>query len=132
MSKTITATFDTIDLAELAAKTIKNNFEGIKAITIKYQNFPHTGNTSSDHQFTDSIGANFAGVVSPAGSYPVSGGIAAAPIMYHMDSQPENAPSHDHPEIQDSTESRLIIKAREDEIQAISARLRSMGGREIM
>lgn len=128
MSKTISASFDTIDLAELAAKAIKENFHGIKAITIKYQNFPHSGEPRPQEAVFN--GAAMAAAPTPMGNYVASGGIAAFPVMGQGEAEEQE--DHSRPEIQNSTESRLIVKAREDEIQAISSRLRSMGGREIM
>ena len=49
--KTITASFETIDLAELACKHIKQQYQNINAISIRYKNIPY--DRQNYHSVTD-------------------------------------------------------------------------------
>ena len=55
IKKTITAKFETIDMAELAARGITNNFHHVSNIKIRFKNFPEAEHDHSDADRMDDI-----------------------------------------------------------------------------
>lgn len=140
--KTITASFETVDLAELAAKNIKNHFDEIKAITIKYKNYPES-NQSHHTDYNDSAPLSGMAALSASNyNMPSSGffpGFFQANIPAYLSVERDalshtrfSGMNHDIPEIETTTESRLIIKASEEEVAKIESQLRGMGGQQIV
>ncbi len=133
MIHTITASFDTIDLAELAAKKIKNDFSQVKTITIKYKNYPNTEREEIHPEFSA-----IAALAAPGAAISGAGALAGNnlfPTPFPADTDLNGtrfSNSFDEvPEIERTTESHLIIKAPESEIKQIQSHLRSAGGRQI-
>lgn len=130
--KTITASFDTVDLAELAAKNIKTHFNQVKAITIKYKNYPESGERHQIHSENLKPSASMT-ALSAANYNILSNGPLPGYLPGGVDNFAQTRYSQsDVPEIETTTESHLIIKASEDEIHKIESHLRGMGGQQIL
>lgn len=134
--KTITANFETVDLAEWAARNIKEHFIQVKSITIRYRNVPDVHDVQDSDvdqsETTALLAATAMGSgmgTAFAGGYPGFLPIGGKTFMQVADTA-GNHPNR--PEIERSTESKLLIKASESQAKQIEAHLRSLGGLHIM
>lgn len=136
-TKTITASFENIDLAELACKNIKEKYKNINAISIRYKNIPYdksdylygeTNNNNLDEKSENILKNSLA-----LGS-TVNGGIAPMGTVFvgqNLNTSNFNNSNNDI-EIQNSLESKVIIKTKSDtDAKNISHTLRGLGGQNI-
>lgn len=128
--KTISARFETVDMAEFAAKGLKNNFRNITNIKIRFKNFPrldYSEHVSSAHsaEHTRVPFWNSA----PSG-LNLSSGSGVMPAFFYFNRHEEDAGART-PEPETSTESRIIVEADESEAKQISSKLRCLGGYQI-
>lgn len=141
LSKTIYANFETVDLAESAARQLKNQFKDIKSITIRYKNIPrsHADETKEDsysellnRDLSIAMGIN-QGYGTPNNNgtsfsvAPIPSFLLNNRILGEHDLQEQDT----YPEIEQTTESRLIIKVPEQEAARLEQRLRGMGAQKI-
>ena len=123
-TKKITAKFETLDMAELAAHGITNNFRHISNIRIRYKNMPQEVHEEHEGDSRLSREAFFAAV--PSGSMQ---GAGPYPFLFAGLDAEESRKSI--PEIEQTTESRMIIEAGEQEARQIAGKLRCLGGYEV-
>ena len=121
--KTITAKFETIDMAELAAHGLANSFRHISNIRIRYKNVPQEIREEHDRTPGRPAGEAFAGVL-PGGALAPG----AFSLFFAGLDRREATPV---PEIEQTTESRMIVEAGEKEARQIAGKLRCLGGYEI-
>lgn len=129
-TKKVTAKFETVDLAELAARGIKNNFPQVKYIRIRYknnpednQNDPTEGYNPENQSFLNFFAGSTVGFD--------NSGSSVFPVYAYLNQKPHSN-SHDKtPEIEQSTESRIIIEANANLSKAIESKLRCLGGYQI-
>lgn len=133
--RTVTASFDTVDLAELAARNLKRDFRQIKAITIKYRNYPETPHDRQNDAPVVETSPNLAAAaaVNSAGAGIGFGG-GGIPALFPAQYDPYQTrySNQSRPEIELSTESRLIVKAPENLVRPIQSHIRGMGGQQIV
>lgn len=138
LSNTLRAYFETIDLAELAARQLKDQFPGIKSIVIQYKNFPPVSHENDGKELADTLNRDFAlnpGIVNQGtGFTSFNNNITPIPsmslnnrILAGHDTAYQNA----YPESEQTTESCLMIKTSAADADAVGHRLRSMGGQRI-
>ncbi len=137
--KTITASFETIDLAELACKHIKQQYQNINAISIRYKNIPY--DRQNYHSVTDEdIPPNpvIAGTTALGGaSAPLNSGVntTITPLgtVFAGQNISEDGSLIDNntPEIEQSLESKVIVKTSNNDADTISHTLRGLGGQNI-
>ena len=140
-SNTIYANFETVDLAEVAARQLKEHIKDIKSITIRYKNIPRSNAyQNKENSYSEMLNRDFSltmGInqgygtatnngtslsVSPIPSFLLNNRILAEHDMKEQDR---------YPEIEQTTESRLIIKAPAEETARIEQRLRGIGAQKI-
>ncbi len=107
MHKTITAEFESVDLAEMAARNIREKFEGITKIKIRY---PSMGEGGGYISFPVASVNHPMGVGFPSGNDG---------ILYDFEQ---------HHEAEQNRSSILLVEAREDSAERIAAYLRGLGG----
>ncbi len=141
IKKTITAKFETIDMAELAARGITNNFHHVSNIKIRFKNFPEAerGNIRFKN-FPEAERGN-SGTGRTDGIAPTFFALAAAnngasfavptPVFPADADLFEDRGRRDIPEIEQSTESRIVIEANDQVAKDIAGKLRCLGGYEI-
>ena len=130
-NKKITAKFENVDMAEFAAHGIKNNFKNISNIKIRYKNLP---NQNREHSEFD--GGRITTPLFPVAAAVNTGSFTGTPIYpvypaYALDILSDNEHHSDIPEIERSTESRIIVEASENEAKQVASKLRCLGGYEI-
>lgn len=137
-SNTLRAYFETVDLAELAARQLKESFPNIKSVTIQYKNFPHIEHENTEKNFTEILNRDFA--LTPAisnqgyASFSLNNGaapIAPMALNNRVLADHDTAHRNTYPESEQTTESCLLIKASSEDCNHIEHRLRSMGGQRI-
>ena len=107
MSRTVSAEFETVDLAELAARNIRYKFDGITKIKIRYYA------PEDDDSFF---------IAPVSGDYGIFGSNSMS--TYHA-----AAVSHGKDrETEQKQTGTLIVEARTEDIKRISSYLRSLGG----
>lgn len=128
IKKTITAKFETIDMAELAARGITNNFHHVSNIKIRFKNFPEAEHDHSDADRMDDIAPPFFALAAANNSTSFA---VPAPIFPADADLFEDRSRRDVPEIEQSTESRIVIEANDQVAKDIAGKLRCLGGYEI-
>lgn len=128
-NKKITAKFETIDMAEFAAHGITNNFKNVANIKIRYKNLPRDHREHSDREGDLSYSPIFP-VATAVGSGASFGAPLFAPFAIDMLDDSERV-DRDIPEIERTTESRMVIEADERAAKQIASKLRCLGGYEI-
>lgn len=106
MRKTISAEFESVDLAELAARNIRYRFEGITRIRIRYR----AGSGEYDTSIPVAVANNSLGVGFPQ---------AYDSVLYYDTPQTE---------IDQNRSSLLLVEAGERSAERIAAYLRGLGG----
>ena len=102
MIKTVSAEFDSVDMAELAARNIRYKFEGISKIKIKYRNIGDDGYLAQPS--------------------------AAAPGSAWDMSVSQNSDTDGHTEADENRASRLLIEVSAASASRVAAYLRGLGG----
>lgn len=128
---TIYANFETIDLAELAARQIKNNFPTIHSIAIRYRNNPPEEHHEARNDNTPVQDSTF--LAAAAMGNGVGTGTPVAPVFFPFGVEPFQDGSRYQREDSPlaSTESRMVIKANAEQVKAIEAQLLNLGGLSI-
>ncbi|MEG1028039.1 MAG: hypothetical protein RSE07_05055 [Oscillospiraceae bacterium] len=113
MNKIITANFDSIDMATLALKNIKESGIPLASVKINYKKTFHneTNDISSNVLLPNNTTTNF--------NYQMFGNETV------MNFIPLNIPQSQHPNISDV---KVIIKALDNDINTITSTLRNYGG----
>ncbi len=107
MYKTITAEFESVDLAEMAARNIREKFEGITKIKIRYPSIGEGGGY---------ISLPVASINNPMGAGFPRGNDG---ILYDLEQRHE---------VEQNRSSILLVEATEDSAERIAAYLRGLGG----
>lgn len=107
MAKTVSAEFDSVDMAELAARNVRYKFEGISKIKIKYRSIEDNSYLvlPSASAMNGTLGLD----------YPQSYGAIA------FDGE-------EHTEADENRSSRLLIEASDHSSARIASYLRGLGG----
>lgn len=137
--KTVTANFETIDLAELACSNIKKKYDNINAISIRYKNLPHQQHNY--HSISDEEGKQapivtgttaLGGMYAPLGT-GINGAITPVGTIFAGEnvSDDTNLIDNSTPEIHKTLESKVIIKTNNSNAKEISHILRGLGGQNI-
>lgn len=140
-SSTIYANFETVDLAEVAARQLKEHFKDIKSITIRYKNVPHSNAyENKEDSYSEILGRDFSMAMGMNQGYGTANNngtsLSVSPIPSFLlnnriIAEHERKDQDTYPEIEQTTESRLIIKAPAGETARIEQRLRGIGAQKI-
>lgn len=137
--KTVTASFETIDLAELACRNIKQKYDNINAISIRYKNVPHQRHNY--HSVSDNEDSKapivtgttaLGGISAPLGN-ALNGAITPVGTIFAGENVSDDGSLIDNstPEIHRSLESKVIVKTNSSNAENISHTLRGLGGQNI-
>lgn len=123
---TIYASFETVDLAELAARQIKKNFPKIHSIAIRYRNNPPEEHARHEHAPLEN--ASF--LAAAAMGNGIGSGTPVSPVFFPFGVEPFRDGSRYEREDSPlgSTESRIVIKTESKNVNAIEAQLFNLGG----
>ncbi len=119
MKSTITAVFESLDLAEVAARKLRQTYPQIHDIKIKYNSVNiHDEGNDFFPVITGAYGVN--AVQTPTGYFP-----------YAFNSVINDVSSKNQSESSFSTKSKIIIKVDNSIKKAVSSTLTSMGGLQV-
>lgn len=129
--KKITAKFETVDLAEFAARGIKNNFDRINHIKIRYKNNPKDDYSENENrEDRNDEPFNFPALAGVAAGLD-SGGSTMLPVYVYLNQNGEENGRRKVPEIEQTTESRIIVESDASIAKQVASKLRCLGGYQI-
>ncbi len=121
------ANFETVDLAELAARQIKECYPEVHSIAIRYRNVPPI-NGSTETVINDLPDGTF--TAATAAGVGLGNGFGVTPVVIPgaFGVHREGSRYHNMNERHTSTESHLVIKCPDQISQKVEAKLINLGG----
>lgn len=124
-NQTITAQFSTVDMAEFAARKVRQNFPDIHSIAIRYRNNPAP---EPDLPDLDAPSATVLTAAAMGNGFVNTSGLSPVLFANALDLPADGSRYQQEDSALGSTESRLVIKASNLQIQKVEALLRNAGG----